>query len=204
MKIPNMIYGTAWKKENTTDLVFEALKQGFIGIDTACQPKHYREDLVGLGLQKAYEIGIKREDLFLQTKFTPIDGQDQSNMPYLANDEIEIQVEKSFEKMSAEKGIAEAFYFFADDSAVIKRENDTLIIGKENIKSYYSNPAYKNALVNWTPDFIDVSVNGNMAYTYGKYLWKIWNDTGNTTEYRGVFHTVWKKQKDNSWKYVWD
>ena len=97
MKIPNMIYGTAWKKENTTNLVFEALKQGFKGIDTACQPKHYREDLVGLGLQKAYEIGIKREDLFLQTKFTPIDGQDQSNMPYLANDEIEIQVEKSFE-----------------------------------------------------------------------------------------------------------
>ncbi len=97
MKIPNMIYGTAWKKENTTNLVFEALKQGFKGIDTACQPKHYREDLVGLGLQKAYEIGIKREDLFLQTKFTPIDGQDQTNMPYLESDEIEIQVEKSFE-----------------------------------------------------------------------------------------------------------
>ena len=97
MKIPNMIYGTAWKKENTTDLVFEALKQGFKGVDTACQPKHYQEDLVGLGLLKAYEIGIKREDLFIQTKFTPIDGQDQSNMPYLASDEIEIQVEKSFE-----------------------------------------------------------------------------------------------------------
>ena len=96
MKIPNMIYGTAWKKENTTNLVFEALKQGFKGIDTACQPKHYREDLVGLGLLKAYEIGIKRQDLFIQTKFTPIDGQDQSNMPYLASDEIEIQVEKSF------------------------------------------------------------------------------------------------------------
>lgn len=115
-----------------------------------------------------------------------------------------LKAEKSFEKMGEEKGIVEAFYFFADDSAVIKRENDTLILGKENIKSYYSNPAYKNALVNWNPDFIDVSVNGNMAYTYGKYLWKIWNDTGDTTEYRGVFHTVWKKQKDNSWKYVWD
>jgi diketogulonate reductase-like aldo/keto reductase len=97
MKIPNMIYGTAWKKENTTDLVFEALKQGFKGVDTACQPKHYREDLVGLGLLKAYEIGIKREDIFLQTKFTPIDGQDQSNMPYLVSDEIEVQVEKSFQ-----------------------------------------------------------------------------------------------------------
>ncbi len=98
MKIPNMIYGTAWKKENTTDLVFEALKQGFRGVDTACQPKHYREDLVGLGLQKAYDNQVvKREDIFLQTKFTPIDGQDQNNMPYLQSDEIEVQVEKSFE-----------------------------------------------------------------------------------------------------------
>jgi ketosteroid isomerase-like protein len=112
--------------------------------------------------------------------------------------------EKAFEKMCAEKGVAEAFYFFADDSAVIKRENDTLIIGKKNIKNYYSNPGYKNAVVNWTPDFIDVSEDGSLSYTYGKYFWKIWNDTGDTTEYRGVFHTVWKRQPDNSWKYVWD
>ena len=35
--------------------------------------------------------------MFLQTKFTPIDGQDISNMPYSKNDEIEVQVEKSFE-----------------------------------------------------------------------------------------------------------
>ncbi|MDX9796555.1 MAG: aldo/keto reductase [Arcobacteraceae bacterium] len=97
MKTPNMIYGTAWKKGATSALVFEALKLGFKGIDTACQPKHYREDLVGLGLLKAYELGIKREDIFLQTKFTPLEGQDPNNMPYLPTDEIEIQVEKSFE-----------------------------------------------------------------------------------------------------------
>jgi len=107
MKTPNMIYGTAWKKENTTNLVFEALKQGFRGVDTACQPKHYREDLVGLGLLKAYEMGIKREEIFLQTKFTPIDGQDQTNMPYLATDEIEIQVEKSFE--TSQKNLKTSF-----------------------------------------------------------------------------------------------
>lgn len=114
------------------------------------------------------------------------------------------QTEKAFEQMCSEEGIQEAFYFFADDSAVIKRQNDTLIIGKQNIKDYYSNPSYKNALVNWTPDFIDISNDGTLAYTYGKYLWKIWNDTADTTEYRGVFHTVWKRQPDNSWKYVWD
>ncbi len=112
--------------------------------------------------------------------------------------------EKAFEKMCAEKGIAEAFYFFADDMAVIKRENDTLIIGKEQIKKYYNKEFYKTAKVNWAPDFIDVSKDGTLAYTYGKYLWVSKDENGNDVEYRGVFHTVWKRQKDNNWKYVWD
>ncbi|MFZ1279724.1 MAG: nuclear transport factor 2 family protein [Ignavibacteriaceae bacterium] len=112
--------------------------------------------------------------------------------------------EKSFEKMCAEKGVAEAFYFFADDSAVIKRENDTLIIGKENIKNYHNNDFYKTASVKWAPDFIDVSNDGSMAYTYGKYIWTSKDENGNESEFKGVFHTVWKRQKDNSWKYVWD
>lgn len=112
--------------------------------------------------------------------------------------------EKAFEKMCAEKGIAEAFYFFADDSAVIKRENDTLIIGKEQIKEYYDKEFYKTAKVSWAPDFIDVSEDGTLAYTYGKYLWVSKDEKGNDVEYRGVFHTVWKRQIDNTWKYVWD
>jgi ketosteroid isomerase-like protein len=112
--------------------------------------------------------------------------------------------EKAFEKMAAEKGIAEAFYFFADDNAVIKRENDTLIVGKDNIKAYYEPRDDKNTTVNWAPDFVEVSKDGTLAYTYGKYIWKVKNDTGAIVEYKGVFHTVWKRQKDNSWKYVWD
>ncbi|HPM29034.1 MAG TPA: hypothetical protein PLJ60_01760 [Chryseolinea sp.] len=114
------------------------------------------------------------------------------------------QVEKAFEKMTSEKGIAEAFYFFADSNAVIKRENDTLVIGKENIRTYYDSERNKNAIVNWTPDYIDVSDCGTLAYTYGKYIWKVKNDDSTTSEFKGVFHTVWKKQKDNTWKYVWD
>ncbi|HTJ49923.1 MAG TPA: hypothetical protein VL443_10745 [Cyclobacteriaceae bacterium] len=113
------------------------------------------------------------------------------------------QTEKAFEKMTTEKGIAEAFYYFADEDAVIKRENDTLIIGKENIKIYYEKKN-KNATVNWTPDFIDVPDDGTLGYTYGKYSWKVKNEEGLVTEYKGIFHTVWKKQKDGSWKYVWD
>ena len=113
------------------------------------------------------------------------------------------QAEKDFEKMAAEKGIAEAFHFFAAPDAVIKRQNDTLIIGKENIRMYYEN-GVKNATVNWTPDFIDVADCGTLGYTYGRFTWKIKQEEGDSTEIKGVFHTVWKKQQDHSWKYVWD
>jgi diketogulonate reductase-like aldo/keto reductase len=63
---PPFLYGTAWKKENTTRLVKEALSAGFRAIDTAAQPKHYREDLVGNALRETYEGGsVTREQLFV-------------------------------------------------------------------------------------------------------------------------------------------
>ena len=114
------------------------------------------------------------------------------------------ETEKAFEAAAKEKGIAEAFHAFADENAVIKRENDTLILGKENIKTYYQNPDYQNASVTWSADFVDVSNDGTLAYTYGNYVWAVRDSTGQATEYKGVFHTVWKRQADGSWKYVWD
>jgi len=115
------------------------------------------------------------------------------------------QTEKAFERMTAEKGIAEAFYFFAADSAVIKRESDTLIVGNNNIKLYYEKKNFdENVTVNWTPDYINVSESGDLAYTYGNYSWKFKQPDGTNEEYKGVFHTVWKRQADGNWKYVWD
>lgn len=82
-KIPPFLYGCAWKKERTTELVYQALSSGFKGFDVAAQPRHYREDLAGEGLRKVLAEGkVKREDLFVQTKFTSVDGQDPDNLPY--------------------------------------------------------------------------------------------------------------------------
>jgi len=76
------LYGTAWKKERTADLVVQAIKAGFRGIDTACQPKHYKEGLVGEALARLEAEGIPRSSLWVQTKFTPIGGQDPNDVPY--------------------------------------------------------------------------------------------------------------------------
>lgn len=114
------------------------------------------------------------------------------------------QAEKDFEKMAAEKGIAEAFEFYADSNAVIRRSNDSLIHGKENIRKFYSAGYFKTASVKWSPDFVDAAENGDMGYTFGKYTWQSKDSSGKLNEATGIFHTVWKKQKDGTWKYVWD
>ena len=97
VKMPRIIYGTAWKKDRTEDLVVKAIQAGFKGIDTACQPKHYNEPLVGTALQRLKDHGIEREALFLQTKFTPLSGQDPRQVPYDQNSPVALQISQSFE-----------------------------------------------------------------------------------------------------------
>jgi ketosteroid isomerase-like protein len=113
------------------------------------------------------------------------------------------QTEKAFEKMVSEKGQAEAFYYFADDNAVILRGNDSLIKGKESIKHYYTINANPDAALSWTPDYIYVSDCGTLAYTYGRFVYSVQDSAGKEIKRTGVFHTVWKKQ-NNTWKFVWD
>ncbi|MHC3994781.1 aldo/keto reductase family protein [Thiomicrolovo sp. ZZH C-3] len=96
VEMPTLIYGTAWKKEQTAPLVEAALRCGFRGIDTACQPRHYHEAGVGEALAKMDAEGLKREAVFLQTKFTPADGQDPENTPYDRNAPLPEQVAQSF------------------------------------------------------------------------------------------------------------
>ncbi|AAW45715.2 conserved hypothetical protein [Cryptococcus deneoformans JEC21] len=107
MQMPRIMYGTAWKKERTAELVCQAVKAGFRGIDTACQPKHYREDLVGQAIKSLISEGVvKREELYIQTKFTSVDGQDPSlPLPYDPSSPIEEQVKQSFETSLKNLGV---------------------------------------------------------------------------------------------------
>ena len=94
--LPSFMYGTAWKKEATTQLVQLAVASGFTAIDTANQLIHYQEALVGEALQALEKKGIKRDTLFLQTKFTPVGGQG-GRIPYDASADLTTQVRQSFD-----------------------------------------------------------------------------------------------------------
>ena len=93
--IPTFMYGTAWKKAATKELVLLAVAAGFKAIDTANQLIHYDEALVGEALRALQESGLKRDALFLQTKFTPLGGQGGQS-PYDPSADLATQVRQSF------------------------------------------------------------------------------------------------------------
>ena len=94
--VPSFMYGTAWKKEATAQLVQLAVAAGFTAIDTANQLIHYQEALVGEALLALARKGMPRDRLFLQTKFTPTNGQDHRT-PYDASAALTTQVAQSFD-----------------------------------------------------------------------------------------------------------
>ena len=100
VSIPPFVYGTAWKKEATTGLVLQAVEAGFTAIDTANQLVHYDEARVGEALVQLATQGIARDTLFLQTKFTPVNGQDH-RLPYDPRASLTAQVQQSFESSLA-------------------------------------------------------------------------------------------------------
>jgi diketogulonate reductase-like aldo/keto reductase len=96
VQVPRFLYGTAWKEDETRRLTELALRQGFRGIDTANQRRHYHEAAVGEAIAAAIAGGlVTRDEVFLQTKFTFRRGQDH-RLPYDPDAPGATQVEQSF------------------------------------------------------------------------------------------------------------
>jgi len=101
VRVPAMMYGTAWKEEATESITLGALATGFRAIDTANQRKHYDEAGVGRAIARAK---IPRDELFVQTKFTHLAGQDH-RLPYDAAAPVAEQVAQSFASSLAHLGV---------------------------------------------------------------------------------------------------
>ena len=112
-------------------------------------------------------------------------------------------VENEFNMMARDSGLAIAFGHFAHENAVLQREG-RFIKGRDSIFAYYNRNASQDMELSWEPSFIDVSDDGSLGYTYGNYKFTVKDSTGSEKVSTGVFHTVWKRREDGSWRYVWD
>ncbi len=116
-----------------------------------------------------------------------------------------IETELEFAQMVQKEGTSKAFLAYAAKDAVLMR-NNSLIIGMESIRESFNKQKTELGSVSltWKPDFVDVASSGDLGYTYGKYVYTVIDPAGNEKVDTGIFHTVWKRQPDGEWKFVWD
>lgn len=109
-----------------------------------------------------------------------------------------IQADKAMSDMAAKEGFHKALLFYADDSIVKPNEGVLPIIGKNALQNAWSGKKDDSATT-WQPFKAEASQSGDLGYSIGN--WKY--DTKDTIMY-GNYCTIWKKQPDGKWKFVFD
>ncbi len=110
-----------------------------------------------------------------------------------------IKTDVDFCEMALEKGVREAFTFYADEDVVMMRDGALPLFGrKELIKNYEKNPR-TGVQLRWVP--VKAEVSGDLGYTFGKWEMKV---QGRDTTWYGTYVTIWKKQKNGTWRFVLD
>jgi ketosteroid isomerase-like protein len=105
--------------------------------------------------------------------------------------------EFAFASKAKEVGVKESFLQFIADDGILFRP------GPVNGKKYLSENKSSNAYLAWYPTNAAVARTGDLGFTTGPWEYRK-NKTDSTAIAFGNFCTVWRKQPDNSWKFVVD
>lgn len=119
-----------------------------------------------------------------------------------AEKEAMMQADRDFSRLSIEQGMYEAFDTYMTDSATIYRNHQHPFTGREAIRSIL--PKDDLGTLKWEPLYADIAQSGDLGYTLGKYEYIFTDSTGAEQISKGYYVTIWKKQADGSWKYVFD
>jgi ketosteroid isomerase-like protein len=109
-----------------------------------------------------------------------------------------LKADSDFSTVSKEHGVKTAFLQYIDDSAVLLKPNTYPIVGAA-AKQFYLNQISADYSLTWAPQAETIAHSGELGYTYG-----IWTLAAKDTTLQGTYVTIWKKQKDGSWKFVLD
>ncbi len=115
-----------------------------------------------------------------------------------------IKADEDFYKASLVKGTGRAFIEFADSDVVIMRQNSKPLFGIEALRQSYFNVDTVQTTLRWNPVKAEVSPDGKLGYTFGNWSYETIDRTGRITKSDGNYITIWRKQKDGTWKYVFD
>lgn len=111
-----------------------------------------------------------------------------------------MEIDRTFSKMSEEKGMKNAFIEYIDSNGVLLKPGRMPIIGANAI-DYLIQLNDTGFSLTWEPNNGDISASGDLGYTFGIYALK--PNSTDTTIY-GTYISIWKKEKNGKWKFVLD
>jgi len=132
----------------------------------------------------------------------PITSPSVSASPRATTETLK-QLEGEFMKAAAEKGSQGYMSYYADDSVEVPN-GGPLIVGKAEIAKGMGFLDDKNNRLIWTPVGADISASGDLGYTYGNFEFHAKDKDGKAIVQYGKYTSIWKLQKDGSWKVVLD
>ena len=112
--------------------------------------------------------------------------------------DVLLKADSDFSNLSKERGIKTAFLQYIDDSAVLLKPNKYPIVGAA-ARQFYEKQNDGDYALTWMPQAATIAHSGELGFTYG-----IWTLNAKDTTLQGTYVTIWKKQKDGQWKFVWD
>jgi ketosteroid isomerase-like protein len=133
--------------------------------------------------------------LWILTMIGIVSAQKQSERTQ--NRRALVEMEHAFAKAAATKGTRDAFLEFLADDGIIFQP------GPVNGKKFWGERQPRKGLLSWEPIFADVSRAGDLGYTTGPWEFRP-NGPDDQPVAFGQYFTIWKKQRDGSWKTVLD
>lgn len=94
--------------------------------------------------------------------------------------------------------------FFAEDATGFP-VGQKMIRGKDKLREFYGRMfADPNLVIDWKPVLAEAAASGDLGMTIGEAEFRTKDKEGKPVSRPGKYLTVWKKQKDGSWKVIAD
>jgi len=112
-------------------------------------------------------------------------------------------LEAELMQAAGEKGSKGYLSYYADDAVEVPNGSPA-IEGKVNIEKGMGFLDDPNNRLTWTPAGGDISSSADLGYTYGTFEFRSKDKDGKPHVEHGKYTSIWKLQKDGSWKVVLD
>ena len=124
--------------------------------------------------------------------------------PPVANRDALLAADRAFDAATAEKKL-DGFSSFLADNASTLRADRPVLQGKAAVQQEWKGLLENKSIsLRWQPISAEIAKSGDLGYTVGSYTITRTDEKGSAIVGTGKYLTVWRLQRDKSWKVEFD